>query len=118
MKSDENIQKCLLREIKEETGLTCHDPQLRGTVNWRGFGKNGQDWFAFIYRINSFTGEVPDSNEEGELCWKRIDELHTLPMWDGDKYFLPLVFDSDPRLFHGYMPYENGRPLSWEFTRG
>ncbi len=118
MKPNETIQGCLLREIWEETGLTCHDTQLRGTINWKGFGADGEDWFVFVYRINSFAGEVPDSNEEGELSWIRIDELHTLPMWEGDKYFLNLVFDSDPNPFHGYMPYENGKPVSWSVTRG
>jgi N-methylhydantoinase A len=40
-----------------------------------------------------------------------------LPMWEGDRYFLPLVFDNDPRTFHGVMPYKNGRPESWSFER-
>jgi 8-oxo-dGTP diphosphatase len=40
-----------------------------------------------------------------------------LPLWDGDKHFLPLVFDNDARPFHGVMPYENGRALSWNFER-
>jgi len=118
MKPNETIHECVLREIREEAGLICSNPQLRGTVNWKGFGRNGEDWFVFVYKITSFTGEIPGSNEEGDLCWKRIDELHTLPMWEGDKYFLPLVFDSDPKPFHGYMPYENGRPVSWEYVRG
>ncbi len=38
-------------------------------------------------------------------------------MWEGDRFFLPLVFDDDPRIFHGLMPYENGRPLSWHYER-
>jgi hypothetical protein len=40
-----------------------------------------------------------------------------LPMWKGDRYFLPLVFDGDPRVFHGYMPYKDGDPLNWTFIR-
>jgi 8-oxo-dGTP diphosphatase len=40
-----------------------------------------------------------------------------LPMWEGDRYFLPLVFDEDPRVFHGIMPYKNGQPESWSFER-
>lgn len=118
MKPQETIVDCLLREIQEEAGLTCKKPCFRGTINWKGFGKNGEDWFVFIYRVDTYFGEIPESNEEGKLCWKRIDELHTLPMWEGDKYFLPLVFDGDPRPFHGYMPYENGRPVGWDFSRG
>lgn len=118
MEPDENIIQCLQREIEEEAGLRCIDVKFRGTINWKGFGANGEDWFVFIYRVDSYSGVVPDSNEEGQLCWKRIDELHKLPMWEGDKNFLPLVFDSDPRSFSGYMPYKFGKPVGWNFVRG
>jgi len=117
MKPDESIQQCLVREIREEAGVICRNLSLRGTINWKGFGRNGEDWFVFIYIINEFSGELLKENEEGELSWQPIDQLTTLPMWEGDKYFLSLVFDGDPRPFHGYMPYENGRPLSWDYTR-
>jgi 8-oxo-dGTP diphosphatase len=40
----------------------------------------------------------------------------SLPMWPGDRYFLPLVFGSEPRQFHGVMPYENGQPVDWRYT--
>ncbi len=113
----EHILECLHREIQEEAGLACQQLNMRGTINWKGFGVNGENWFVFIYRVDVFSGEVPKSNEEGDLCWKNIDELHTLPMWEGDKCFLPLVFDSDPRPFYGYMPYKNGKPIDWRYTR-
>ena len=38
-------------------------------------------------------------------------------MWEGDRHFLPLVLDNDPRTFHGVMPYSNGRPTGWTFER-
>lgn len=40
-----------------------------------------------------------------------------LPLWGGDRHFLPLVFDDDPRAFHGVMPYRDGRMLSWTVSR-
>ncbi|MHC4886838.1 MAG: 7,8-dihydro-8-oxoguanine triphosphatase, partial [Planctomycetota bacterium] len=40
-----------------------------------------------------------------------------LPMWEGDRHFLPLIFDDDARVFHGHMPYDNEEPLSWSYTR-
>jgi 8-oxo-dGTP diphosphatase len=40
-----------------------------------------------------------------------------LPLWDGDRHFLPLVFDDDPRGFHGVMPYHEGRMVSWDYSR-
>lgn len=117
MEPNEDIFQCLVREIKEEAGITCVETVLRGTINWTGFGPNGENWLGFIYRIDRFEGVPKASNEEGELDWVDVDRLLELPMWEGDKYFLPLVFDNDPRIFHGYMPYENARPISWHYTR-
>jgi len=117
MEPGEDVFQCLAREIREEAGLVCVETVLRGTINWTGFGPNGEDWLGFIFRIDRFKGEPHQTNEEGDLSWVEVDRLLELPMWEGDKFFLPLVFDDDPRIFHGYMPYENARPLSWKYTR-
>lgn len=117
LKSHEDIQTCMAREILEEAGIHCLAMQLRGTVNWPNFGPGGEDWLGFIFLITRFEGEPKKSNEEGELGWRPLTEIHTLPMWEGDKHFLPLVFDNDPAIFHGCMPYENGRPVLWTFSR-
>jgi len=117
MEPEEDICQCLTREIYEEAGITCEKIVLRGTINWTGFGPNGENWFGFIFRIDEFSGTPKLGNEEGDLVWKDIDTILELPMWEGDRFFLPLVFDEDPRIFHGYMPYENARPLSWQYNR-
>lgn len=117
MKADEDIYGCICREIYEEAGIICSEVVLRGTINWTGFGPEGENWFGFIYRIDAFSGEPHAANEEGDLQWVAIDTIMSLPMWEGDRYFLPMVFDDDPRVFHGYMPYDGGRPLSWHFSR-
>ncbi|MCI5150020.1 MAG: 7,8-dihydro-8-oxoguanine triphosphatase, partial [Candidatus Electrothrix sp. MAN1_4] len=75
------------------------------------------NWLGFIFSITSFDGVPGTSNEEGELGWHRLDQLERLPMWEGDRSFLPLVFDKDSRPFHGYMPYKDGRPVSWQYFR-
>ena len=90
---------------------------LRGTVNWQGFGRDGEDWFGFIFLITRFSGTPYPSNSEGDLAWYPLDNLEALPMWEGDRYFLPLVFDNDPRVFHGYLPYHDGRPVDWSYCR-
>ncbi len=117
MMPEEDIHTCLLREIREEAGIICENVVLRGTVNWTGFGPKGENWFGFIYRIDSFLGTPKTTNEEGDLCWVNVVDILDLPMWEGDRFFLPLVFDDDPRVFHGYMPYDNGRPLDWKYSR-
>ncbi|MCI5120078.1 MAG: 8-oxo-dGTP diphosphatase [Candidatus Electrothrix sp. AUS4] len=117
MEVDEDVYSCMVREIREEAGILCQEMQLRGTISWPGFGPSGEHWLGFIFLITSFTGDPQQANEEGELAWHGLDTLGELPMWEGDRYFLPLVFDKDPRPFHGYMPYEKGHPVSWQYFR-
>jgi 8-oxo-dGTP diphosphatase len=117
MHPDEDVMSCLRREIREEAGLECDEITLRGTINWTGFGAQGENWLGFIFRIERFSGVPNCSNEEGTLSWVPVDSLDDLPMWEGDRYFLPLVFDADPKIFHGYMPYRDGQPLSWQYVR-
>lgn len=113
----EDVVECMRRELREEAHIECETLVLRGTVNWTGFGPNLEDWLGFIFRVDRFAGTPPDSNVEGSLEWHRIDRLHELPMWEGDRHFLDMIFDDDPRIFHGYMPYEGERPLSWTYHR-
>ncbi len=117
MERDEDIASCMIREIREEAGIECTGMALRGTVNWTGFGPSGEDWLGFIFLIDAFTGTPKSGNEEGPLEWIPLARLPELPMWEGDRYFLPLVFDGDPRPFHGFMPYAGGRPVGWSFVR-
>ena len=117
MEPDEDIVTCMQREIFEEAGITCTSMRLRGSINWTGFGPNGEDWLGFIFLIESYEGTVVKNSPEGPLEWVSINQLPQLPMWEGDKHFLPLVFDDDPRVFHGFMPYANHVPKSWQFTR-
>jgi 8-oxo-dGTP diphosphatase len=117
MEPGEDIAACMRREIMEEAGIECLEMRLRGTLNWPGFGKNGEDWLGFIFVIDRYAGTAFESNAEGKLEWVPVNELDALPMWEGDRHFLPLVFDADPRPFHGVMPYKDGRMVSWGVTR-
>ena len=119
LEREEDVATGMVRELREEATIEVTSMRLRGTVSWPGFGRNGEDWLGFIFVIDAFTGDVPSANLEGELHWHRLHRLFdgSLDVWEGDKYFLPLLFDDDPRTFHGVMPYENGRPTSWSFTR-
>jgi 8-oxo-dGTP diphosphatase len=119
LEATEDIAAGMRRELLEEAGIHATEMHLRGTISWAGFGKNGEDWFGFIFTIPRWDGTPLTANPEGELLWKPVADVVAchLNFWAGDKYFLPLVFDKDPRPFHGAMPYENGQPLSWNYTR-
>lgn len=117
LERDEEIVAGMQRELREEAGITALELTLRGTVSWPGFGKNGEDWFAFIFLITRFSGTPPAANAEGTLEWVPIARVMELPLWPGDRFFLPLVFDNDLRPFHGVMPYANGQPVDWRYSR-
>ncbi len=113
----ESVADCMRREIREEAGIDVTEMQLRGTINWTNFGPKGEDWLGFVFLITRFSGEPWTENAEGPLAWVDLDALPELPMWEGDRHFLPLVFDGDPRPFHGYMPYDRDKPLGWSYSR-
>ena len=113
----EDVLAGMRREIAEEAGIQCEAMALRGTLSWPGFGRHGEDWLGFIFLVTRFSGTPFEANPEGSLEWVPLAALHTLPLWEGDRHFLPLVFDGDPRPFHGVMPYRDGRMQSWSYSR-
>lgn len=119
MEPGEGVAACMVREIAEEAGIGVTRMRLRGTVSWPGFGKHGEDWLGFIFLVEAFSGAPRADNAEGTLAWQPVSRLldGSLPLWDGDRHFLPLVFDADPRPFHGVMPYAGGKPVSWTYER-
>jgi len=115
LEPDEDVVAGMRREIFEEAGIECVDIVLRGTISWPGFGKQGENWFGFIFRINRWQGTPFTENPEGSLEWVAIDHVLDLPLWEGDRYFLPLVFSAGPQ-FHGVMPYRDGKPERWTYS--
>ena len=112
----EDVIAGLRREIQEEAGIECESVQLAGTISWPGFGTHGEDWFGFIFRVERFTGEPLRANPEGTLEWVEVERVLSLPLWEGDRFFLPMVFDRTHPQFHGVMPYRDGKPVSWSYS--
>lgn len=116
LEANEDIVACMKREIREEAGIECEALRLRGTVSWPGFGKQGEDWFGFIFIVDRWSGTPHAGNTEGTLEWVEVDRLLDLPLWEGDRFFLPLVFGKSEKQFHGVMPYRHGKPVSWSYS--
>ena len=130
LEPDEGVVESLRREIDEEAGLSLTELALRGTITWTNFGPRREQWLGFVFLVTGWTGTPPPANHEGSLEWIARDRLLAacstddavraaagLPMWAGDRHFVPLVFDDDPRPFHGTMPYAGDQPKSWTFER-
>lgn len=109
----EDIATSMAREIQEEAGIVPTQMTLKGTINWTGFGKNGEDWLGFIFLITEYIGTPLSTCPEGDLEWVSIDKVLDLPLWEGDKHFLPLVFDKSKEPFHGFMPYSGEKMLKF-----
>ena len=118
------------REIREEARIELDELALRGTIVWTGFGPSQEDWLGFIFIGRTSSPAIPPSNDEGDLLWVAQERLllacdddpsvrdsAELPMWEGDRLFLPLVFDTNPAPFHGAMAYEGDQPREWSYSR-
>ena len=86
----ESPEECLVREVREETGLSLNSYRFRGIVTF--ISDVWDDEMMFLYTSDDFSGELTFC-DEGELCWVDEDKLDTLPMWEGDKVFFKLIKD-------------------------
>ncbi len=90
---EETPDECLLREAKEETGLTLTDWKCRGVVTFLSDKWEGE--YMYLFTADGFEGELKEC-DEGDLRWISRDFLDSLPKWAGDKIFLDLLWQNAP----------------------
>jgi len=105
LEQGETPEECALREIREESGLIARNPQLKGLLTFPAFSK-GETWYAFVYVVREFAGELIDS-QEGNLQWIDDEQLFQLNLWEGDYIFLPWL--ERPGFFSAKFVYQDGR---------
>lgn len=98
----ESIVDAVIRETREETGLTIRSPKLCGV---KQFPIDGGRFLVFLFRANQFTGEVI-SSEEGEMHWVRKEDISKLNLADGFSELLQVMLDDDMNEFQYVI--ENG----------
>lgn len=98
----ESPEECLLREVKEETGLTLTSYRLRGIVTF--VSDRWVTEYMFLYTADDFTGKMSPC-DEGTLEWMPKKELSRLNLWEGDKIFLKLLAEDAP-FFSLKLSYE------------
>ena len=112
----ESPEDCLIREVKEETGLTLLSYELRGIVTF--VSDQYPDEYMFLYTADRYEGTLMECSE-GVLEWVPIAETGTLPIWEGDRIFFELLKDKIP-FFSLKLQYSkdtlkaavlNGQPL-------
>ena len=90
---NEAPDECLLREAKEETGLTLTRWRCRGIVTFLCEGQQGE--YMHLFTADGFEGTLRDC-DEGQLQWVSREFLNSLPMWEGDAIFLRLLWEDAP----------------------
>ena len=89
---DETPEECLLREVKEETGLTLTEYKLRSVITF--LSDKWETEYMYLFTASDFIGELT-ACDEGELEWVDKDKLLTLNIWEGDKIFLQKLLEDD-----------------------
>ena len=72
VESNESVAESMIREIKEETGLTISDLQFCGIKDWIEF--DGSRYMVFLYKTNTYSGSI-QSSSEGKIFWMPLEEL-------------------------------------------
>lgn len=90
---EEAPEECILREAKEETGLTLTSWRCRGVVTFLQEGGEGE--YMYLFTADDFTGELIEC-DEGDLQWVSLEFLDALPTWEGDRIFLNLLWQDAP----------------------
>ena len=89
----EFVTPSVLREIREETGLTIENPKLCGSKELQK-QQDGKRFIVFLYVASRFSGELR-SSDEGDVFWYPLSELkRSKELADGFSEMLP-VFTSD-----------------------
>ena len=98
----ESPEECLLREVREETGLELTDYRLRGIITFATDVYPTE--YIFLYTADGYTGELIECNE-GNLEWVKKEAVYDLPIWEGDKVFFRLLEEGRP-VFSLKLRYE------------
>src|SRR3989344_8218708 len=99
----EDPYNCIVREVKEEAGIDIN-PIYVANLTFKDF-QQGIDWEVHLFRAEGYEGELIDCNE-GELVWVPTENILDVPLWPGDKIFLPHL--NSEKFFFARFEYEDG----------
>lgn len=103
VENGETPEECLLREVKEETGLTLTAYRLHGLVTF--LSDVCEPELMCVFTADAFDGELIEC-DEGELAWVEKSDVLGLPTWEGDRVFLERLLSGDERFFSIKLRYK------------
>ncbi|MCD6182580.1 MAG: 8-oxo-dGTP diphosphatase [Candidatus Cloacimonetes bacterium] len=101
----ESPEQCVMREVREESGLVIQRPALKGIITFPRFD-GANDWCVFVFTATDFSGQLIDC-PEGTLAWIEDAKIEELPLWEGDYIFLKWL--DQPRIFSARFSYMDGK---------
>ena len=110
---DETPEECLLREVREETGLVLTAYRLRGLVTF--LSDVCEPELMCVFTADAFDGEMIEC-DEGELAWVEKSDVLALPTWEGDRVFLERFLSGDERFFSIKLRYEGDKLVEKKIT--
>ena len=113
LEEGESPEEGLLREVKEETGLTLTDYRYCGIVTFVSDQWEGE--YMHLFHATGFEGSLHEC-DEGNLEWVEKERFAALPQWEGDKIFLRLMQEGVP-FFSLKLQYE-GDQLTYAALNG
>lgn len=108
----ESPEECAIREVYEESGLKVSSVIMKGFITFPLFD-GVEDWYVFLFTADEFSGKLIDS-PEGKLEWIPIDRLTELGLWEGDKIFIPWLFQD--KFFSAKFYYTDGKFIDYQVS--
>ena len=115
VEDNETVEECIIREIKEETGLNPFKVDFRGVVDFIYEFKDYEK--IWVYTCCDFDGEVKEC-DEGTLAWINEEDILYLDLWEGDVVFLKKLIENNDELFHFELKYDEQGNLVNSIDKG
>ena len=106
----ESPEECIIREVREESGLEIRNPKMHGLLMFPAF--KGDDWYVFVFSAREFSSDLMANSPEGRLEWIPDENLTSLNLWESDQIFFPWL-DGD-EFFSAKFVYEGDEMKRYE----